>query len=426
MNLQSEGSVCSQNGIQRQIYNIAPLADRLRPENLDDVVGQVHLIGKDKPLRQLIKSGNITSLILWGPPGCGKTTIARLIAKYTHAHFTEFSAVTSGVADVRRVIGEAKERHQQDNQRTILFVDEIHRFNKAQQDGFLPHVENGTIILIGATTENPGFAINAPLISRSRIFKLEMLTDSEIAKITRKAIAESPKNSFDDKAVEHIARSSNGDARNAINAVELAASLSKHITLAIAERAVQRKAIYYDKKGDWHYDTISAFIKSLRASDPDAALHWLARMIKSGEDPVFIARRMVIFATEDINMANNSALLMATTCMDAVKMIGLPEAQIILAHVTVYLARSPKSIATYAALVEAMQDIDIERLEPVPLHLRNPVNKVMREIGAGRGHIRYLWQNPENYKKQDFLPPNLKDKKYYRPEEFNLPPKKDE
>ncbi|MDO8513243.1 MAG: replication-associated recombination protein A [bacterium] len=395
-----------------------PLAERLRPTTLDEVAGQEHLLGEGKPLRHLIESGEISSLILWGPPGCGKTTIARLIANYTKSYYIEFSAVTSGVAEVRKVIAEAKERLEDKNQKTILFIDEIHRFNKAQQDAFLPHVEKGTIILIGATTENPGFSINAPLISRSRVFNLHELTQENILSILKKAILSFPKTKFDQKSLQFIAKSANGDARSAINAAELAAQLSKNIDLETAEKAVQRKAIYYDKKGDWHYDTISAFIKSMRGGDPDATLYWLARMLKSGEDPVFIARRMVIFASEDINLANNTALVLATEAMTAVKMIGMPEAQIILAHVAVYLAKCPKTIATYAAYMEASRDIEIEHIPPVPLHLRNASNKVMKEIGAGKGHIRYQWIDPEKHKDQMYLPEELQDRRYFRPEEF--------
>ncbi len=396
----------------------APLAEKLRPGTLDDYVGQEHIIGQDQPLRKLIESGNISSIILWGPPGCGKTTLARLIANYTKSHFVEFSAVTSGVADVKKVIAEARDRLKFHNQRTILFIDEIHRFNKSQQDAFLPHVENGTIILIGATTENPGFSINAPLISRSRVFNLHELSQKNIEDLLARAKNEFPEHQFDKKALEYIAKTSNGDARASLNALEAATQYSTKIDIKTAELAVQKKAIYYDKKGDWHYDTISAFIKSMRGSDPNATLYWLARMLKAGEDPVFIARRMVIFASEDINIANNTALILATNAMDAIKMIGMPEAQIVLAHTAVYLATSKKSIATYAAYLEAAKDIDIERIEPVPMHLRNATNQVLKDIGAGKNHIRYSWQDPEKHKNQTYLPNKLKDRKYFRPEEF--------
>lgn len=398
--------------------NNIPLAERLRPRNLDEVAGQEHVLGKDKPLRLLIEAGDISSIIFWGPPGCGKTTLARLIATYTKSRFIEFSAVTSGIAEVRKVVEEADKLLHFNGEKTILFIDEIHRFNKAQQDAFLPHVEKGTIILIGATTENPGFSVNAPLISRSRIFKLEELSDDDIKIILKRAIKEFKGFKFAPKALDHIIKTSNGDARTALNALEMATKLSQNIDLQIAEKAVQKKAIYYDKKGDWHYDTISAFIKSMRGSDPNATLYWLARMLKAGEDPVFIARRMVIFASEDINVANNTALILAESCMNAVKMIGLPEAQIILAHVAVVLAQSPKTIATYAAYSEAAADIDLERIGPVPLHMRNASNKVMKQMNYGKGHIRYKWQDPEGHKNQSYLPDELKNRKYYRPEEF--------
>lgn len=392
-----------------------PLAERLRPKYFDEFFGQIHIVGKDKPLRKLIQSGRISSIILWGPPGCGKTTLSRLIAQYTKSKFIEFSAVTAGVADVRNVIAQAKDDLKFYGTRTILFIDEIHRFNKAQQDAFLPHVENGTIILIGATTENPGFEINAPLISRSQVYHLELLTEKDILQILSKAKEFYPKHKIDKEATLHIIRNSNGDARTAINAFELAANITKHITLKVAENAVQRKALYYDKKGNYHFDTISAFIKSMRGGDPDATLYWLARMIKAGEDPVFIARRMVIFASEDINIADSFALTLATSTMQAVHMVGMPESQIILAHTATYLSTAPKSIATYSGLMSAMKDIDNSRLEPVPLNLRNPVNKVMKELGAGEGHIRYDFQDPEAHKKQTYLPKNLIGKKYYFP-----------
>ncbi|TAK53172.1 MAG: replication-associated recombination protein A, partial [Bacteroidetes bacterium] len=315
-----------------------PLAERLRPQTLDDFIGQEHLVGKGKPIRSMIEKGQVYSMIFWGPPGCGKTTLATVIANSIDAEFIFFSAVTSGVADVRNVIKQAERLNKEEGKKTILFVDEIHRFNKAQQDGFLPHVENGTIILIGATTENPGFRINAPLLSRSQLFVLYPLTDTDIEKVVVRALNLFPKVKADSDAISHIVKYSNGDARFAINAVEVAVSLSKKISLKVAEEAMQRRAIYYDKKGDYHYDTISAFIKSMRGSDPDATLHYLARMLKAGEDPMFVARRMVIFASEDIGNAQPTALVVATSAMQAVHMIGLPEAQLILAQTATFLA----------------------------------------------------------------------------------------
>ena len=394
--------------------SFVPLADRLRPASLKEFVGQEHILGKDKPFRKMIETGELRSIMLWGPPGCGKTTLARLIAKYTKSHFVQFSAVTSGVADVRRVTKEAGERIKIYSKKTILFVDEIHRFNKAQQDAFLPFVENGTIILVGATTENPGFEINAPLISRSQVYTFNSLKDEEIKIIIDHALKEYPEHAIDKEAVTHIVKQANGDARTALNALELAAFTAKHITLKIAEDAVQKKAVYYDKKGDWHYDTVSAFIKSMRGSQPDAALHYLARMIVSGEDPEFIARRMVIFASEDIGNADPHALVLATSCMQAVHMVGMPESQYMLGQTTVYLSTAPKSNACGEAILSAIADIDKERLGPIPLHLRNPVNKVMKGLGYGKGHIRYPWKSPES-PKQEYMPENLKGKKYYSP-----------
>ena len=396
-----------------------PLAELLRPKSLDDVVGQQHLVGKNKPLRKLLEAGKITSLILWGPPGCGKTTLARLVATYVDAEFIQFSAVTGGVAEIRLVIKKAKEDQTLFKKQTVLFVDEIHRFNKSQQDAFLPHVEDGSIILIGATTENPGFEVNAPLISRSQIYKLEALTDKEMEQIVKRATEYYKGCRWDADALKHIIKSSNGDARTAINAIELASSFGRKITLKLAEEAIQRKAIYYDKKGDWHYDTISAFIKSMRGSNPDATVHYLSRMIKAGEDPVFIARRMVIFASEDIGNAQPTALVVATSCMQAVHMIGMPESGLILAQTATYLATAKKSIASSCAYWEASVDIDEENLDPIPLHLRNASNKVMKEFGYAKGHVRYPWkiEREEGTKtQQEYLPKNLKGKKYYRPD----------
>lgn len=394
-----------------------PLAEELRPKTLDEFVGQQHLVGKNKPIRKMFESGKITSMIFWGPPGSGKTTLARLIPNYIKADFIPYSAVTGSVKEVREIIKKAKDKKFESGLETVLFVDEIHRFNKSQQDAFLPSVEDGTIILIGATTENPGFEVNAPLISRSQVYVFFSLTDHEIKEITERAITHFPKNIFEETAIKHIVKHANGDARTAINAVSLAASIAKTVNLKIAEEALQQKAIYYDKKGDNHYDTISAFIKSMRGGNPDATLHYLARMIKAGEDPVFIARRMLIFASEDVGNAQVAALMVATTCMQAVKMIGMPESQLILAQTATYLATAKKSIASTMGIFEALQDIDTEKLDPIPLHLRNAPNKVMKNLGYGKGHIRYPWlEELKTGKKvnQEYLPNNLKDKKYYR------------
>lgn len=398
---------------------IIPLADQIRSKTLEEFVGQGHLVGKGKPIREMLESGKVASMILWGPPGCGKTTLAKLIAYYVKADFVAFSAVTSGVAEVRKIIARAKENKKYLQKETILFVDEIHRFNKAQQDAFLPHVENGTIVLIGATTENPGFEVIAPLISRCQVYVLYALSEKEIGIIIQKALSFYPKHKWDNEALKHIIKNANGDARTAINAIELSASLSRHVTLRVAEEAVQRKAIYYDKKGDWHYDTISAFIKSMRGGDPDATLHYLARMIKAGEDPIFIARRMLIFASEDIGNAQPTAMVLATSCMQAVHMIGMPEASLILAQTATYLATAKKSIASTVGISKALSDIDEENLDPIPLHLRNPENVGMKKLGYGQGHVRYPWLIEKQTGKkvvQEYLPQNLRGRKYYAPD----------
>ena len=393
-----------------------PLAEKLRPQNLEEFVGQEHLVGKGKPIERMIKTGQVTSMIFWGPPGCGKTTLATVIANSIDANFVFFSAVTSGVEHVRRVIKEAESLIQEKNRKTILFVDEIHRFNKAQQDAFLPHVENGTIILIGATTENPGFRINAPLLSRSQLFVLKELTDEDIEKVIKRAISFYPKASIDNEAISHIVHFSNGDARFAINAVETAVTLKNKINLKVAEEAMQKRAVYYDKKGDYHYDTISAFIKSMRGGDPDATLHYLARMIKAGEDPMFIARRMLIFSSEDIGNAQPTAMVLANSCMQAVHMIGLPEAQLILAQTATYLATAKKSIASTVGIGMALSDVEMENLPEIPMHLRNAANKVMKNLGYGKGHVRYAWREEKKGKavSQTYLPEKLKGKKYYK------------
>ncbi len=396
---------------QKKDLNFVPLAEKMRPSTIKDLVGQKHILGKNKPLRSMIEGGNLQSIILWGPPGSGKTSIAKVIAKHTKSCFEEFSAVTTGVADIRKIIKEAEERLKFHKKRTILFVDEIHRFNKAQQDAFLPFVENGTIILVGATTENPSFEINAPLISRSQVFVLNPLENKDIEIVIKRALYYYPKHKFDLVAIKYIIQKANGDARTALNALELAANLSKKIDIVIAKEAVQQKAIYYDKKGDWHYDVISAFIKSMRGSNPDAALYWLARMIKAGEDPIFIARRMVIFASEDISNVLPTALVVATSTMQAVHMVGMPEAGIILAQCATYLSSAPKSRASYNGLLSALKDVDEKKIEPVPLQLRNAATDLMKNLGYGKN---YKWTDNEEFHKQiDFLPKNLKNKKYY-------------
>jgi putative ATPase len=389
-----------------------PLAEKMRPNNLSDFVGQKHLLGPGKPLRQMILKGKISSIILWGPPGTGKTSLARLIANYTNSYFEELSAVATGVSDIRRITQEAKDRLKFNQTRTILFIDEIHRFNKAQQDAFLPIVESGNIILIGATTENPSFEVNAPLISRSKVFVFDALNDKDILSLIKRSLLNYKSVHFTPEAINHIVKASCGDARTALNAVELAANLSKNIDLKTAEMAVQKKSILYDKKGDYHYDTISAFIKSMRGGSADGALYWLARMIKAGEEPMFIARRMVIFASEDISNAQPTALVVATNTMQAVHMIGMPEAGIILAQAATYLACSPKSRASYNGFIAAMNDVDEINMEPVPLGLRNASTKLMKDLNYGKG---YQWTDDQDFQQTiEFLPKNLKNKVYYK------------
>jgi putative ATPase len=392
---------------------IAPLAERMRPKTLDDFVGQPHLLGKNQPLRAAIEHGTLGSAIFWGTPGCGKTTLAHIIATRTDAEYAELSAVIAGVKEVREVIERAKGLLRLNGKRTLLFVDEIHRFNKAQQDAFLPHVERGTIMLIGATTENPGFEVNAPLISRMKVYHFDPLSTEDVVTLLGHAQTLYPKHTFDPKAIHHMAQQANGDARSAYNAMELATELGRKITLATAESASQRKALYYDKKGDNHYDTISAFIKSMRGGSVDGAMYYMARMLKAGEDPMFIARRMVIFASEDIANADPFAIVLATNIMQAVHMIGMPEAQLVLAQSVAYLSNAPKSTAPMDALFAAYHDIDAEPIAPVPIHLRNAVNKVMKELGAGQGYIRYEHQNQKKFKKQQFLPDVIKHHTYY-------------
>ena len=395
-----------------------PLAEKLRPTKISEIIGQKHLLTKFGPIKKMLDKKAVMSMILWGPPGSGKTTIAKLLAHEANLHFISLSAVNSSKADVMKVVAQAKEISQALNKQTILFVDEIHRFNKAQQDAFLPYVENGTITLVGATTENPSFEVISPLLSRCRVFKLNSLTDAEIKQIIEKAIKQYPKNIWEKEAIDLMVKHTNGDARSAINAVELSASLSRgKITLKIAEEALQKKSLYYDKKGDSHFDTISAFIKSMRGSDTSATLHYLARMIRAGEEPIFIARRMVIFASEDIGNAKPNALVLAVACMQAVHMVGMPESGLILSQTATYLASCHKSIASTTGLYEALADVELDNLEPIPLHLRNPTTKLMSQFCYGKGHTRYPWQvERETGKKikQQYLPDNLKDKKYYR------------
>jgi len=380
-----------------------PLADRLRPQKLSEFVGQTHLVGKEGIIRKLIEKDQLVSMIFWGPPGSGKTTLARIIANLTKSHFVHTSAVSTTLEDVRKIVKEAKERLQAYGQRTIFFLDEIHRFNKAQQDAFLPHVENGTIILIGATTENPSFEVIGPLLSRSRVFVLNQLNEKELRKIIERGIKFlNLKMKADD--IKFLIQISNGDARTALNILELAKFLP-------IQQAAQKESLLYDKKGEEHYNTISAFIKSMRASDADAALYYLARMVEAGEDPLFIARRMVIFASEDIGMAQPTALVVANEVFRACETIGYPECAINLAHGVVYLSKAPKNRSAYNGLRAAQEDVRKFGNLPIPLNLRNPVTKLMKDLSYGEGYEKY----PE--KKQSLLPEKLKGKKYFKSNE---------
>ena len=413
---------------QQQMAKNAPLADRMRPRTFDEFVGQEHVVGIDRVLRRAIQADRLPSFILWGPPGSGKTTLARLIAGVTQASFQSVSAVTSGVADLRRIVSEARDRSGMHQEKTILFVDEIHRFNKSQQDVILPHVEDGTVTFIGATTENPSFEVNAPLLSRCRVFALQNLTPGEAEKIIRSALADDQRGlgglglELEQPALEHLIDIANGDARVALNALETAAFATgvvegaTTIDLATISDALQRRSPLYDKAGEGHYDTISAFIKSVRGSSPDGALYWLARMIESGEDPLFIARRLVILAAEDIGLAQPEALAIAVAAQQAVHFLGMPEARIPLAEATVYLATAPKSNSAYVALEQALADVRQRAGEPVPLHLRNAVTGLMRNMGYGKDY-QYAHDHPGHFVEQDFLPPSLKDRRYYQPTE---------
>ena len=417
-----------------------PLAARMRPRTLDEIVGQEHLLGPGRILRRSIEGDAISSMILWGPPGSGKTTLAEVIARITRAHFVRLSAVSAGVADLRKVVEDARKLKQFSGQRTIMFIDEIHRFNKAQQDAILPHVEHGVVTLIGATTENPSFEVNSALLSRSRVFVLKALNEAQILDLLQRALQDKergfgqPAISIDEDAMQQIAIFANGDARTALNALELAVQGSLkaagenapiHITLATVEDVMQHRALLYDKGGDQHYDTISALHKALRGSDPDAGLYWLGRMLEAGEDPLYIVRRLIRFASEDVGMADPQALLVCVAAQQAVHFVGLPEANLALAQAVVHLATAPKSNALYGAYSRVQEDVQQTRNDPVPLQIRNSPTQLMKDLDYGKdykyAHDYYKDMQIEDPERppatqlQEYLPESLKGHHYYEP-----------
>ena len=407
----------------------APLAARMRPRDFSDFIGQEHVIGENTPLRQSLEVGGIPSFILWGPPGTGKTSLANIVAKSSGYHFQMLSAVTVGVSELRASIKQARERLGMESQRTILFIDEIHRFNKSQQDVILPHVEDGTVVLIGATTENPSFEVISPLLSRCRVYTLRELNESNILRILKRAISDGERglgiheSVIDDSALMLISKVSSGDARWALNTLELAVDslsgqkISEKITRDTVKKIVQDKSLRYDKGGDNHYDTISAFIKSIRASDPDSSVYWLARMLRAGEDPNFIARRLVISASEDIGLADPRALTVAVAAQQAVHFIGMPEGRIPLSQATLYLACAPKSNSAYKAINEAMREVSNSGDRQVPLHLRNAVTKLMEESGYGENYI-YPHDYEGHFKISNNLPDELSGSRFYEPSDL--------
>ena len=407
----------------------APLAERLRPRDFGDFVGQEDITAPDRPLRRAIEADQLSSVIFWGPPGSGKTTLAHLISRYTKAQFVPFSAVTGGIPELRTIIKAAEQRQAINGQRTILFVDEIHRFNKAQQDAFLPHVERGTLILVGATTENPSFEVISPLLSRSLLIILKPLSGEALGLILDRALADPAiglgkwNARLSSDARQQLIAYGNGDARALLTALDFVVTQqpvgpdgSRQIDSAAVEAALMKKSIRYDKSGEEHYNVISAYIKSLRDSDPDGALYWLARMLEGGEDPKFIARRLVIFASEDVGNADPMGLVVATAVAQAVQFVGLPEAQINLAQGTTYLATRRKDNASYIGLLDAMDDAKVHGNLGIPLHLRNAVTSMMKGLGYGKGY-RYVHDDPQAKGQQEHLPDLLKGRRYYRPKE---------
>lgn len=413
------------SSLEEQLRKHAPLAARMRPQTLDDIVGQEHIIGKGSLLRRVIEADRLHgSIILYGPPGTGKTSLAQVIANSTKAHFEQLSAVLAGVADLRKAIEAARERRRLYQTRTILFIDEVHRWNKAQQDALLPHVENGLITLIGATTQNPYFDVIKALVSRSRVFELNSLTVENIKEILLRAIADKERGfglrkvKIDDDALQHLAEVSSGDARNALNALELAVESTPlgqeetHITLEIAQESIQRRAVLYDKTDDQHYDTISAFIKSVRGSDPDAALYWLAKMLYAGEDPRFILRRLMILASEDIGLADPMGIVVASAAAQNYEMLGMPEGAYPIAHATLYLATAPKS-NTVGAYFDALAEIEKNGAKPVPTHLMD-ASRDSKAFGHGQGY-KYPHAFEGHWVKQQYLPDGLESTRFYAP-----------
>lgn len=415
---------------EKQLKKEAPLASRMRPRILEEVIGQRHILGKDKLLYRAIKADRLTSVIFYGPPGTGKTTLAMVIANSTSSYFDQLSAVTSGIADIKKAVVDAKERLGMYGKRTILFIDEIHRFNKSQQDALLPHVEDGTIILIGATTENPYFEVNRALISRSRIFQLKLLSKEEIIELLKRTISDKDRGlgmynvEVSEQALEHLAMICGGDCRNALNALELAVLSTEcnekgviSIDLRVAEESIQSKAIVYDKGGDNHYDVISAFIKSMRGSDPHAAVYWLAKMIEAGENPRFIARRIVICASEDVGNADPMALVIAESAARAVDFVGFPEASIILSQAVTYIASAPKSNACCNAIFAAINDVKNLEGGEVPPHLRDGHYSGAKDLGNAIGY-KYPHDYEGGYVEQQYLPDNVINQKYYVPKDI--------